>query len=154
MLAYACMYVKPAGIWTEKRRRCLTVRRGEDKLFLCCPTNQHFPRSTNRGHALRRRPGGNVKTQDVVLGSQSATGYEIDLPGAPLILVQAAKGFVMCGYLDIKSVDKFGQAAAVVRGVKSIDDLLAKTVSDVSLEGERRGIKSGMTGREALLKLF
>ncbi len=95
-----------------------------------------------------------MKTQDVVIGDRAAKGYEIDLPGAPLILIQAPQGFVMCGYLDIRSVDKFNAAAAVVRGVKSIDELLAKPVTDVSLEGEKRGIKPGMSGRDALLKLF
>jgi glutamate-5-semialdehyde dehydrogenase len=64
-----------------------------------------------------------MKTREISIQGQVVTGYEIDLPGAPLVLVQAPKGFVMCGYLDVKSADKFNAAAAVVRGVKTVDDL-------------------------------
>ncbi len=95
-----------------------------------------------------------MKTREISIQGQVATGYEIDLPGAPLVLVQAAKGFVMCGYLDVKSADKLNAAAAIVRGVKTVDELLAKPVTDVSAAGQTLGIAVGVTGRDALLKLL
>jgi uncharacterized protein YunC (DUF1805 family) len=91
-----------------------------------------------------------MNTRDISLGKKSAVGYQIDLPGAPLLVARGKKGFVMCGYLDVKAADKFGTAAAVVRGVKTVDELMEKTVSDVSEAAAKAGVKSGMTGRQAL----
>lgn len=76
------------------------------------------------------------------------------MPGAPLLVARAANGFVMCGFLDIRSADKFQCAAAVVRGVKDVDELLVKTVTDVSASAAALGVTVGMTGRQALEKFL
>ncbi len=94
-----------------------------------------------------------MNTRDIKVGEKKAEGFHIELPGAPLLLARGEKGFVMCGYLNIAVADKFGQAAAVVRGVKTLEEPLAKPVTDVSEEGKKRGIVPGMTGLEALEKL-
>jgi uncharacterized protein YunC (DUF1805 family) len=91
-----------------------------------------------------------TKTVDIPLGNRTALGLAIDLPGAPLVLARGTQGFVMCGFLDIKSADKFNTAAAVVRGVKTIDDLLRGAVTDVSAAAGKMGVATGMTGRQAL----
>lgn len=91
-----------------------------------------------------------METRDIPLGPKKASGYRIDLPGAPLLVARAEKGFVMCGYLDTASADKFNAAAAVVRGVKTLDELLAKPVTNVSAAAEKMGVRPGMTGLEAL----
>lgn len=83
-----------------------------------------------------------------------AGGLVVELPGAPLVLARAANGFVMCGFLDVRSADKFQCAAAVVRGVKTVDELLAKAVTDVSAAAAARGVTVGMTGRQALEKFL
>jgi uncharacterized protein YunC (DUF1805 family) len=81
------------------------------------------------------------------------TGYVVELPAAPLVLVKAKNGFIMCGYLDINTANKLNQAACVVRGVGSIEEMLKKEVSEISSLAVKYKIKKGMTGREALLKL-
>ena len=91
-----------------------------------------------------------MRTRDLVIGKKKAVGFEIQLPGAPLLIARGEKGFIMCGYLDVTVADKFQQAAAVVRGVKTLDDLLEKPVTDVSQAAKRLGVKPGMTGQEAL----
>lgn len=91
-----------------------------------------------------------MKSQEISLGGKTAVGHQIDLPGAPLVVAQAAKGFVMCGYLDLAAADKFNAAAAVVRGVKSVDELLDKPVAAVSQAAAKLGAAPGMTGRQAL----
>jgi uncharacterized protein YunC (DUF1805 family) len=91
-----------------------------------------------------------MKTKDIPLGPKSAVGYQIDLPGAPLLVAQGDKGFVMCGYLDVTVANKFGTAAAVVRGVKTVDELMEKSVTDISVAAALLGVKIGMTGRQAL----
>jgi uncharacterized protein YunC (DUF1805 family) len=91
---------------------------------------------------------------DIIIDGNLAAGYVVDLPGAPLVAAKTAKGFVMCGFLDIRSANKFGVPAAVVRGVKTVEELLSKPVSDVSLAAESLGVRPGMSGREALGRFF
>ena len=74
--------------------------------------------------------------------------------GAPLVVAWGKAGFVMCGYLNIEAADKLGVAAAVVRGVKTVDDLLSATVQQVSKAGAARGVNIGMAGRDALSLLL
>jgi uncharacterized protein YunC (DUF1805 family) len=94
-----------------------------------------------------------MTTQSIVFPHAAATGHLIDLPGAPLIVAHGAKGFVMCSYLDVAAADRLGTAAAVVKGVKTIDELLAKPVVAVSRAAAALGVTEGMTGRDALERL-
>jgi uncharacterized protein YunC (DUF1805 family) len=95
-----------------------------------------------------------MTTPETPLFEGRATGICVDLPGAPLVLARAAQGFVMCGFLDLRAADKFQCAAAIVRGVNNIDDLMTKPVTDVSAAAAARGVTLGMTGRQALEKFL
>ncbi|MFH1282664.1 MAG: DUF1805 domain-containing protein [bacterium] len=83
----------------------------------------------------------------------SFTGFEIEMPHAPLILVKAKNGYVMCGYLDITAAEKLGDCAAIVRGVKSIKELIKKEVTDVTPAAKLKNVKIGITGLQALIKM-
>ncbi len=94
-----------------------------------------------------------MKRFDVKLKNGTAEGYEIQFPNTTLVLVLAKKGYVMCGYLNIVTADKLGDVAAVVRGVKTVDDLLKAKVQEVSEAAKKIGIEFGMTGESALEKM-
>lgn len=94
-----------------------------------------------------------MKTQELRIDGKSAAGFHIDLNGVALLVARGDNGFVMCGYLNVAAADKFGQAAAVVRGVNTLEELLDKPVTDVSAAAAKLGAKPGMSGREAL-RLF
>ncbi len=94
-----------------------------------------------------------MKTLEININGKTATGIEILLPGAPLVLATGKEGFVMCGYLNIEAANKLGVAAAIVRGVNTVNDLLAGSVSAVSAVAEQKGVKLGDTGQQALSKL-
>ncbi|MBL8023600.1 MAG: DUF1805 domain-containing protein [Elusimicrobia bacterium] len=91
-----------------------------------------------------------MQTHEIVIGNKKGEGIEIPLPGAPLVLAKGSLGFVMCGYLDLHTADKVKAPAAIVRGVKTVDELLAAPVVAVSAAATDRGVKPGMTGYEAL----
>lgn len=93
-----------------------------------------------------------MKNVPVEIDKTVFQGLEVPLPKAPLVLVHGDKGFVMCGYLNIETADKLGVACALVRGVSTVDDLLAAQIQGVSKEAVSKGIKLGMTGKEALRK--
>ncbi len=79
-----------------------------------------------------------------------AFGVELILPHANLVLVTADKGFICCGYLDLATAEKLSDAAGIVRGVKSVDDLLGAKIAGLTSTAEKLGIRLGMTGKEAL----
>ncbi len=95
-----------------------------------------------------------IVIKQVDVNGRKIIGLEVrNLGKAPLILVKADKGYVMCGYLNINVAEKLGDAAAVVSGVNSIEELLEKPVKEVTSKARELGIKPGMTGMEALQKM-
>ncbi|WNY24310.1 hypothetical protein MmiHf6_16410 [Methanimicrococcus hongohii] len=79
--------------------------------------------------------------------------YSISLKPAPFLLIRSAdKSFLACGFLDIAAADNLNACAAKVKGVKTFDDMLKAEVIAVTKEAEAKGVKVGMTGKEALLK--
>ena len=92
--------------------------------------------------------------RDVVINKKITQGYEIPMGSSILVMVVTPRGYVMCGYLDIRTAEKKGDCAAVVRGVKTVDDLLAGKVVEVTTAAGAAGIKIGMSGLKALEKLM
>jgi len=95
-----------------------------------------------------------MKNVDVTIDGKRGVGIEVALPKAPLVLIHGAKGFVMCGYLSIETADKLEVAAAVVRGVSTVDDVLKANIVAVSKAAEALGVKVGMAGKDALAFLL
>jgi len=99
---------------------------------------------------------GASRTRSVFIGdgAPEVAGLEVDLPGgAKLVLAWGRAGFVMCGFLDLAAAEKRGVAAAIVRGVQTLDDLLAAEVQAVTSAAAARGLVRGMRGRAALALL-
>ena len=83
-----------------------------------------------------------------------AAGIKLSMFNAPLLLVKAEKGFVMCGYLNIAAANSLGDVAAKVTGVSSFEDVLEAEVVEVTEDARKLGIKKGIIGRKALEKMF
>lgn len=92
--------------------------------------------------------------EHIRLDNGTALGVKVDLPKAPLVMIRADKGFAMCGYLNMESVNKTGEVAVRVTGVKTFEDVLNARVANISDEARKLGIADGMTAREALEKMF
>jgi uncharacterized protein YunC (DUF1805 family) len=95
-----------------------------------------------------------MRNIEVAIKDKKGMGIEIPLPKAPLVLAHGKFGFVMCGYLNIATADKLGVAAAMVRGVATVDDLLKAKIVEMTGAAKEKGIEIGMTGRDALAKLL
>ena len=91
--------------------------------------------------------------EEIKLGNGSALGLKMDMEHAPLLVIRARKGFVMCGYLNMDVANKLGDAAVRVTGVKSFEDVLNAKAVDVSEAAKKLGITIGMPAREALMKM-
>jgi len=94
----------------------------------------------------------------VQLPGKVARGLVFPLGPANLVAVVTDNGMVGCGAFDVAALEKFQYPAARVRpskgdSIATIDDLLEGIVKDANGPAQARGVKIGMTGREALGKL-
>ena len=69
------------------------------------------------------------------------------------ILTEA--GIVGCGIYDLKTAAEFGQAVAIARGTPAAplvepEDLLEAHIVGTTPQAESLGVRTGMTGREAV----
>lgn len=92
--------------------------------------------------------------EQVDMQNGTALGLKLDMEHAPLLVIRARKGFVMCGYLNMDAANLLGDVAVRVTGVNSFDDVLNAKAVDVSDAAKSLGIITGMTAREALNKMF
>lgn len=92
--------------------------------------------------------------EQIELEKGSAIGLKMDMEHAPLLVIRAKYGFVMCGYLNMDIVNKLGDVAVRVTGVKSFEDVLEAKVMDVSEAAKKWGITGAMTAKEALNRMF
>jgi uncharacterized protein YunC (DUF1805 family) len=92
--------------------------------------------------------------EQIQLGNGCALGLNFEMQKYTLLVIRADKGFLMCGYLNVNAAEEFGDTAAKVKGVKSLEDMLKAQVVEVTEMARELGIEPGMTGREALDKMF
>ncbi len=91
----------------------------------------------------------------IQLAEKQADGYVIPLGGIKLVSVVTDMGMVGCGAFDVAALNNFSYPAAKVRpsrgdSITSIDDLMVGIVKEVNPAAEKLGLKTGITGKEAL----
>ena len=95
-----------------------------------------------------------IYISSLLVHKKNLIGLKVDLPDSPpLLLVLAQKGFVMCGFLNIKAAEKLGIAAVRVSGVSCFEDLLQAKINAITSKARSLGVAVGLTGADALEKL-
>ncbi|MFA5331966.1 MAG: YunC family protein [Methanoregula sp.] len=99
-----------------------------------------------------------MQTVKVHLPHKEAKGVIIPLGPANLVAVITDVGLVGCGAFDVVALDSFSYPAAKVRpsvgpSIADTNDILNGVVKEANRSAMSRGIKNGMSGREALEKL-
>jgi uncharacterized protein YunC (DUF1805 family) len=92
---------------------------------------------------------------EVQLTRKKADGYIIPLGPANLVAIMTDTGMVGCGAFDVAALDSFSYPAAKVRpsigpSIVDTDDILKGIIKEANRSAIGRGIRTGMTGREAL----
>ena len=92
---------------------------------------------------------------DVKLTRKVANGFVIPLGPANLVAIKTDVGLVGCGAFDVAALDSFSYPAAKVRpsigpSIVDTDDILKGIVKEANRSALGRGIRTGMTGRQAL----
>ena len=78
------------------------------------------------------------------------TGIKIKLQNASFLAVVAEKGYVMCGYLNIETAERLGDAACMVSGVKDFKGVLEAKIVKSTSKAKALGVMDGMPCEEAL----
>jgi uncharacterized protein YunC (DUF1805 family) len=96
-----------------------------------------------------------ISVKSVRVDGKSCIGLRVDLPEspAPLLLVIAEKGFVMCGFLNVEAAERIGVSAAMVSGVKTFEDVLSAPIKALTSRARSLGVQDGMSGEDALKSL-
>ena len=68
-----------------------------------------------------------------------------------ILLIQGQKSNLGCGYFSMAAAEKMKDRFAIVRGVSTIEEVLAAPVADMSPEAAACGVTAGMKGQDALL---
>jgi uncharacterized protein YunC (DUF1805 family) len=76
--------------------------------------------------------------------------FQMDLASRRLIVLRARRGYLMCGYLNLRAAQKFRDAAAKIVGVATIEEALRARVSACTSYARRLGIYQGQPVKEAL----
>ena len=79
------------------------------------------------------------------------TCHRIDL-AKPLLIIEQAGGLLACGYLNVETFNKTGEAAAIVTGVGDYDAMRSASIIAVSDAANALGVNVGDTGASALDK--
>jgi uncharacterized protein YunC (DUF1805 family) len=92
--------------------------------------------------------------EQIQLEKGCAIGLHFEMQKYPLLVIRAEKGFLMCGYLNIDAAETLGDSAARVKGVRNFEDMLKAQVVEATQLARNLGIEPGMTGKEALERMF
>jgi len=68
----------------------------------------------------------------------------------PLLVMTEEKGFLACGYINVETCNKTGEACAIVTGVNNYDEMKVAKIVIASEAAIALGIGPGMTGAAAL----
>ena len=93
--------------------------------------------------------------ENVQLTRKVAEGFVIPLGPANLVAVKTDLGMVGCGAFDVAALDSFSYPAVKVRpsigpSIVDVNDILKGIVKEANRSAIGRGIRTGMTGRQAL----
>lgn len=75
---------------------------------------------------------------------------ELKLLDKKLIVLRGSKGYIMCGYLNLKAAEKFKECAAKITGISTIREALRANIHSCTQPAKRLGIYKGQPVKEAL----
>jgi uncharacterized protein YunC (DUF1805 family) len=93
---------------------------------------------------------GMLKYKKIKIGRKYIEAISINLLNKNLILLKGKKGYVMCGYLNLKTAQKFQDVAIKIVGVLSIEEALKAKVHSCTSQARRLGIFKDQAVKDAL----
>lgn len=100
-----------------------------------------------------------LKVEKIVIDQYDFVTYEVFLPKTTLLVVANEIGYIMCAAVDI---DFFNNTPKLVErkiiagraeGVRTIEELINAPMAKLTTAAKELGISTGISGREALVKM-
>lgn len=91
-----------------------------------------------------------IKYKKIKVGKKYIEALLFNLSNKNLIVLKGRKGYIMCGYLNLKAARKFKDAAAMITGVSTITEALKTNISAVTPGAAKIGVYKGQSVKEAL----
>jgi uncharacterized protein YunC (DUF1805 family) len=91
-----------------------------------------------------------IKQKNIKIGKGRVEAILFSLTGKNLIVLRGSKGYVMCGYLNLRAAEKFKDVAVKITGVSTIDEALEATVNSCTSAAKKLGIYKGQKIKEVL----
>ena len=90
---------------------------------------------------------------NIIIDGVECEGVHVRTDKSNILLLQGRRGFLGCGYFDLATANRLGEAFVIVRGVKTFDDMLNARAVQVSAAASALGVREGMSGREVMALL-
>ena len=91
-----------------------------------------------------------LEHRKIKIGKRYVEAILIKLQSKNFILLKGSRGYVMCGYLNLKAAEKFKDVAVKVSGVSSIKEALSASVHSCTSPAGKLGIYKGQPVKDAL----
>ncbi len=88
--------------------------------------------------------------QKVPVKGKYVEGLVFSLGKHNLVVLKGQKGYVMCGYLNMEAAEKFSEVAVQIKGVATLEDVLAAEVFACTSAAEKLGIHKGQPIKDVL----
>jgi len=91
-----------------------------------------------------------ITIKEIKVNGRSVETLCMKLQEKNLIVLRGAKGYIMCGYLNMDAANKFNEVAVKITGVATIDEALKASAAEASVAAAALGIKPGQPVKEIL----
>jgi uncharacterized protein YunC (DUF1805 family) len=88
--------------------------------------------------------------KELKIDGRKIEAFCIKLLAKNFILLKGTRGYVMCGYLNLRVAEKFGEVAVKIVGVSSIAEAFKATVAGCTSAARKKGVYPGQPIREVL----
>jgi len=101
----------------------------------------------------KKKKSANIEYRSLAVGAKKIDAVCIKLLSRNFILLRGRRGYVMCGYLDMKAADKFKDVAVKIAGVSTISEALKTKAVSVSDAAKRIGLYKDEPVHDILKKI-
>ncbi len=91
-----------------------------------------------------------LSTRKIKVGKKTVAALAMKLGVKNLIVLKGSKGYVMCGYLNMKAANAFKEVAVKITGVNTIKDALKSKAAAVSVAARGVGLRKNQPIRDVL----
>jgi len=91
-----------------------------------------------------------VEHKKIKVNGKIIDAIAVKLLAKNFILLRGSRGYVMCGYLNLRAAGKFNDAAVKITGVSGIGQARKTTVAACTAAARKLGIRKGQPIQDVL----